>query len=765
MRRRLLIFVTLAVVAAAATFAAVSGASFTTASSTAVRAATAPLSGDTLRADSGDGQVATAGAAVATAPSVKVTDTGGNPVSGVSVTFAVASGGGSVTGASAVTDRSGVAAAGSWTLGTVAGANTLTASSGSLSGSPVTFTATGTSGDAAQLIIETAADGSGSAIAGRSVTAGTAFTGYAVTRDAYGNFIANVTATWSLSGSAGGVASGDLVTAGDGQSAVFTGRLVGTTSLQAVAGGLSDGTGTVTVVAGAAAKWDVTAARYYVRTSTPVIVSAQLEDANGNAVATSNVSVTWSRSTSYGTLQSTTSSTGPNGVATVQFTASGTAGRTNTITARSTLQTSVTGTSPTITSVGTASSIAAYAGTGQTATIGSAVATAPSVRVTDSGGRPVPDIAVTFAVATGGGSATGLTTTTDGSGIATVGGWTLGTVAGSNTLKATSGSLSGSPVTFTATGVAGAATQLAIETAADGSGSAIATRSVTAGTGFTGYAVTRDAYGNFVANAAATWSLSGNSGGVADDDLVAAGDGRSAVFSGHLVGTTSLQAVSGELSDGTGTVTVVKGAASRIVASAGDGQTATVYTTVATDPSVLVTDAGGNPVSGTSVNFAVASGGGTVTGGSATTDASGIATVGSWRLGTAAGANTLSATSGSLSGSPVTFTATGAAGVATKLLVSTPDTTPARGTNFIVTARLADQYNNAVKTSGITVNWTKSGTRASSFTWVTSSAPTTDSTGAATITVRAASNQNYSCTITAASTGLTSGSLSVTTSN
>jgi hypothetical protein len=48
---------------------------------------------------------------------------------------------------------------------------------------------------------------------------------------------------------------------------------------------------------------------------------------------------------------------------------------------------------------------------------------------------------------------------------------------------------------------------------------------------------------------------------------------------------------------------------------------------------------------------------------------------------------------------------------------------------------------------------------------VTSSVPTTDSTGAATITVRAASNQNYSCTITAASTGLTSGSLSVTTSN
>ena len=117
MRRRLLIFVTLAVLAAAATFAAVSGASFTTASSTAVRAATAPLSGDTLRADSGDGQVATAGAAVATAPSVKVTDAGGNPVSGVSVTFAVASGGGSATGPAAVDRRlrrRGAPATGPW---------------------------------------------------------------------------------------------------------------------------------------------------------------------------------------------------------------------------------------------------------------------------------------------------------------------------------------------------------------------------------------------------------------------------------------------------------------------------------------------------------------------------------------------------------------------------------------------------------------------------------------------------------------------------
>ena len=79
-------------------------------------------------------------------PSVIVEDVHGNPVPGVSVTFAVASGGGSATGLSATTNAAGIATVGSWTLGASAGANTLTASSGTLSGSPVTFTATGTAG-------------------------------------------------------------------------------------------------------------------------------------------------------------------------------------------------------------------------------------------------------------------------------------------------------------------------------------------------------------------------------------------------------------------------------------------------------------------------------------------------------------------------------------------------------------------------------------------------------------------------------------------
>lgn len=74
-------------------------------------------------------------------------------------------------------------------------------------------------------------------------------------------------------------------------------------------------------------------------------------------------------------------------------------------------------------------------------------------------------------------------------------------------------------------------------------------------------------------------------------------------------------------------------------------------------PSVLVRDQRHAVMPGVAVTFAIASGGGTVTGGSVTTNALGIATVGSWILGETPGLNTLTASVTGLS--PVTFAATG----------------------------------------------------------------------------------------------------------
>jgi hypothetical protein len=95
-------------------------------------------------------------------------------------------------------------------------------------------------------------------------------------------------------------------------------------------------------------------------------------------------------------------------------------------------------------------------GDNQSVKAGDVVATRPSVKVVDANNRAVPNVAVTFAVASGGGTVTDATPSTDANGVATVGSWTLGFAAGPNTLRATlaAAGVTGNPVTFTATALA-----------------------------------------------------------------------------------------------------------------------------------------------------------------------------------------------------------------------------------------------------------------------------------------------------------------------
>ena len=86
-------------------------------------------------------QSAVVATAVDSAPAVKVFDAFDNPVPGLSVTFVVATGGGTLTSAVAVSDASGTAKTGAWTLGYGGGPNTATASRTGVA--PVTFSATG----------------------------------------------------------------------------------------------------------------------------------------------------------------------------------------------------------------------------------------------------------------------------------------------------------------------------------------------------------------------------------------------------------------------------------------------------------------------------------------------------------------------------------------------------------------------------------------------------------------------------------------------
>ena len=85
----------------------------------------------------GDGQIALPGAALGVRPRVRVSDIHGNPLSGITVTFAVEAGGGSVSEPVAVSDPAGVAESGVWVLGS-AGLQQLVARAGPLVSGPFT---------------------------------------------------------------------------------------------------------------------------------------------------------------------------------------------------------------------------------------------------------------------------------------------------------------------------------------------------------------------------------------------------------------------------------------------------------------------------------------------------------------------------------------------------------------------------------------------------------------------------------------------------
>jgi hypothetical protein len=87
----------------------------------------------------------------------------------------------------------------------------------------------------------------------------------------------------------------------------------------------------------------------------------------------------------------------------------------------------------------------------QTAVFGEAVPTAPTVLVTDASLHPVPGVAVTFVITSGGGSLSSTTQTTNSAGQGSAV-WTLGNAFGANILTATVAGLP--PVTFSAMAIA-----------------------------------------------------------------------------------------------------------------------------------------------------------------------------------------------------------------------------------------------------------------------------------------------------------------------
>jgi hypothetical protein len=214
--------------------------------------------------------------------------------------------------------------------------------------------------------------------------------------------------------------------------------------------------------------------------------------------------------------------------------------------------------------------------------------------------------------------------------------------------------------------------------------------------------VVKNKAGSPIDSAVVTFAVTGGGGSVSAASVRTDVTGQ-ATTSWTLGPTAGLQTASATATGLTSVSFVAiaaAGAPATVTKAGGDAQSALAGTNVPVAPSVKVADALGNPLQNVLVTFSVAGGGGSVTGGLANTNASGIATVGSWKLGGAIGANTLTATAGSLTA--VTFTATGTVGSASQVNITNTAPTLAAGQTFKLTAQALDANNNVVPNAAIT---------------------------------------------------------------
>ncbi len=528
---------------------------------------------------SGDGQSGQVTTALANPFVVTVTDRGDNPVSGRFVTFAVASFPPGATGqglnVSTVNTNASGQASGVLTLGNKQGTYEVTASSGSLNGSPVTFTSTGTPGPATQVRVETLADGSGTVVLPQSLVSGTSLNVYAITRDEYENFVANAAAdAWAVVSPTGGVTGTDLVASGDMRSATFTGHLAGAGQIRATEGGLTRIlSGTISVTGGTATRIRVETkadgtGKVVPDTTLPsgsaLTVYAISRDALDNFVG--NIPASWSLVSSTGGVVA--GDLIPGGASAV-FTGH-VIGSTRIRATSGVLTPTNSGTI--VVTFGPAAKVRVETkadGTGKVApdtTLPSGSAMVVYSNSRDASDNFVANIAadswslIAKVPPTGGVVDGDLVASPDRrSAVFT------GHVIGSAQIRAASGVLT--PVPSGANSVVpGPAARVRVETAADGTGTVFPARTMASGEKDTAFAITRDASDNFVANNAAdSWLLINKTGGVVDGDLVPSGDAKSAIFTAHATGTARIRTTSGALPVTNGaTITVTVGNATKI---------------------------------------------------------------------------------------------------------------------------------------------------------------------------------------------------------
>jgi hypothetical protein len=308
-------------------------------------------------------------------------------------------------------------------------------------------------------------------------------------------------------------------------------------------------------------------------------------------------------------------------------------------------------------------SLAKIAGDFQADTVGQQLAGAITVRVNDARGNPIAGETVNFTVTQGGGSLSSPSGVTDAIGQTSTS-WTLGTVAGSQLARSSAGAVGA--VTFTALALAGPPADVLV--AAGQGQTAIENTAVAVAPAVR----VRDQFNNNRPNATVTFAVTGGGGSVVSSVATTGTDGI-ATAGRWTVGPAGPQNLSATVT-GTGITgnpiaftanAVVATGPATVAVSAGDSQTGLLGFALNVPPTVIVLDSNAFPVANAQVTFAIASGGGSITGPAVvSTGANGIAAVGQWIIGGSAGPNTLTATvtGAGITGNPVTFTATAQTG-------------------------------------------------------------------------------------------------------
>ena len=589
------------------------------------KAAPEPPRATTIEAVTSVTMTAIVGADVPEPPTVRVRDQAGRPMAGVSVVFGMYAYGGSIQQLSAFTGSDGTASVLRWTLGPTSGQQQLAASVGSLT--PLVFTTNALPGPLSRI-----AAAWGGTIGG-TVGDPSPRTANVLALDSYGNVVSGVTVAFNVVAGGGSVANPTSTTGAAGTatpgawtmgptpgSNILSASVPASPAVTPVSFTVDAGPGVpATIVA------DVTIDSVGIVASDASAAPAVIvKDRFGNAAA--------GRTVTFDALGGTSTVA----AATVAADSAGraSAGRWTLGTRAGIQQVRATGAPGVELSFsvralpGPASTVTTAVGNGQRGHVSTTLPVVPAARVTDAWGNAVAGVDVTVAVGDGGGSIGGSGGTSDADGLVPLGSWTLGPAAGRNTLLAT-GSGIAAPATFVAIGGGGEPAQSV----------------VLAGTGQTGPVATVlpiepklryvDADGIAVNEYDVRFQAAS---GVVTRTTDANGEVSAPWTLGTTAGEQQLYVAAGGVSDVL-RATAVPGPPGRTTQLTGADQIQLVGTTLAVAPSVRVSDAYGNVRTGDVVTFEVTSGSGSITGATATADASGVARLGSWTLGASEGIN------------------------------------------------------------------------------------------------------------------------------